>query len=240
MASATPQLPASVGGTDPSHSKRIYPGNYVNQLSSWQFQPVAALPGRLYYHQIGYALIPDDATDADNEFGVIVPSPDLRGCEKPRCDRGNPFVLPANAKLYHIGVRVPDMQRERGRCTPKSGIVATNTNELKFATAVGAGVGIAATASSTEGNDIQAADGTFPVSSTVQGVITPVELTANYEFKLYVTTSAGNAAGANIYSTIPGGTLVVCEACYYLDDHAPDVEHTIQFNPIEAGGSKCT
>ena len=82
MASATPQLPASVGGTDPSHSKRIYPGNYVNQLSSWQFQPVAALPGRLYYHQIGYALIPDDANDADNEFGVMPTSGIYRSQEQ--------------------------------------------------------------------------------------------------------------------------------------------------------------
>ena len=75
MASPTPQFsgygenPNPVGGSvysPPSHLKKIYPGNYVNQLSSYQFQPIQALPGRLYYDVVGYARIPDDANEANN------------------------------------------------------------------------------------------------------------------------------------------------------------------------------
>ena len=75
MASPTPQFsgygenPSPVGGSvysPNSHLKKIYPGNYVNQLSSYQSQPIQALPGRLYYEVVGYAVIPDDARLANN------------------------------------------------------------------------------------------------------------------------------------------------------------------------------
>ena len=95
MASPTPQFsgygenpvatstPGSVYDP-PSYLKKIYPGNYLTQLSSYQFQPVQAVPGRLFYDVVGYALIPDDANKADNEFAIIIPSPDLRPDDKPR------------------------------------------------------------------------------------------------------------------------------------------------------------
>lgn len=253
MASPTPQFSGygenpgpTPGGSvydPPSHLKKIYPGNYVNQLSSYQFQPVQALPGRLYYDVVGYAVIPDDAAKADNEFDIIVPSPDLRPCDKPRLDRGSPLVVPEGAKIYHLGLRVPNMRKQGSTgysCGCDTYIVATDDDQLKFASAVNAATGIAAAAVSTDPGDIEAADDTFPCSSTVQGALDSavVENTGDLTLKLYVTDDTGSALGSNIYSTFQGGTLVVCEVCYWFDDIAPNLDNTIQPNTIEAGQTK--
>lgn len=251
MASPTPQFsgygqnpnPSGDVYDPPSHLKKIYPGNYVNQLSSYQFQPVQAVPGRLYYDVVGYAVIPDDANDADNEFDIIVPSPDLRPVDKPRLDRGSPLVVPEGAKIYHLGVRVPNMRKQGStgydtKCS--SYIVATDDDQLKLASAVNAATGIAAAAVSTEPDDIEAADSTFPCSSTVQGALDSavVENSGDLTLKLYVTDDTGTALGSNIYSTFQGGTLVVCQVCYWFDDIAPNLDNTIQPNTIEAGQTK--
>ena len=253
MASPTPQFsgygenPGPVPGGSvydpPSHLKKIYPGNYVNQLSSYQFQPVQALPGRLYYDVVGYAVIPDDALQADNEFDIIVPSPDLRPCDKPRLDRGSPLVIPAGAKVYHMGLRVPNMRKQGHtgyNCGCDTYIVATDDDQLKLASAVNAATGITATSVSTEPDDIVADDSTFGCASTVQGALDSevVENTADLELKLYVTNDTGTALGNNIYSTFQSGTLVVCEVCYWFDDIAPNLDNTIQPNTIESGQTR--
>lgn len=252
MASPTPQFsgygenPNPAGGSvysPPSHLKKIYPGNYVNQLSSYQFQPIQALPGRLYYDVVGYARIPDDANQANNTFDVIVPSPDLRPDDKPRLDRGSPLVVPEGAKIYHLGLRVPNMRKQGHTgysCGCDSYIVANNGDFLKFGSAVNAGVGVSATSAGTESDDIEADDGTFPCSSTVQGVLDSavVENSADLELKLFVTDDTGNALGSNVYSTFQSGSLVVCQVCYWFDDIAPSLDNTIQPNTIEAGQTR--
>jgi len=254
MASPTPQFsgygenpgPSNPSGSvydPPSHLKKIYPGNYVNQLSSYQFQPVQALPGRLYYDVVGYAKIPDDANLADNEFAVIVPSPDKRPDDKPRLDRGSPLIIPAGAKVYHIGVRVPNMRKEGSTgysCGCKTFINATNGNHIKFGNAVGSAAGIANGAIATDPNDIEAASDTFPCSSTVQGELDAdvVEQAADTEMKVFVTNAAGSGLGSNVYSTFQSGTLIVCQVCYWFDDIAPSLDNTIQPNTIEAGQTK--
>jgi len=253
MASPTPQFsgygqnPGPVPGGSvydpPSHLKKIYPGNYVNQLSSYQFQPVQAIPGRLYYDIVGYAKIPDDAAQANNTFDVIVPSPDLRPDDKPRLDRGSPLVIPTGAKIYHLGLRVPNMRKQghTGQsCGCDSYIVATDGNQLKLGSAVNANAGANATSAATDPDDIEADDDTFGCSSTVQGVLDSavVATTADLTMRLYVTTNAGNALGSNIYSTFQSGSLVVCQVCYWFDDIAPNLDNTIQPNTIEAGQTR--
>ena len=57
-------------------AKKIFPGNWVTNLSSYQGQPVVAVPGRVYYHKVGYALV--DSTGGTS-FDVKIPSPDMRG-----------------------------------------------------------------------------------------------------------------------------------------------------------------
>lgn len=252
MASPTPQFsgygenPSPVGGSaydPPSHLKKIYPGNYVNQLSSYQSQPIQALPGRLYYEIVGYAVIPDDAREATNAFDVIVPSPDLRPNDKPRLDRGSPLVVPAGAKIYHLGLRVPNMRKQGHTgydCGCDSYIVATNTNQMKFASSVSEAPGAVATGAGTDAADIVAADGTFTCSSTVAGELDSnvVENAADLEMKLFITNDTGTALGSNVYSTFQSGSLVVCQVCYWLDDIAPSLDNTIQPNTIEAGQTR--
>lgn len=254
MASPTPQFsgygenpgPSNPNGSvydPPSHLKKIYPGNYVNQLSSYQFQPVQALPGRLYYDVVGYAKIPDDANQANNEFAIIVPSPDLRPDDKPRLDRGTPLTIPEGAKVYHVGLRVPNMRKEGSTgysCGCKTFIDATDGNHLKLGSAVNAAAGFSATAIATDPDDIEADDDTFPCSSTVQGALDSavVALSGDLELKLFVTNAAGTALGDNIYSTFQSGSLIVCQVCYWFDDIAPSLDNTIQPNTIEAGQTK--
>jgi hypothetical protein len=36
--------------------------------------------------------------------------------------------------------------------------------------------------------------------------------------KVYVTTSAGTSAGSTLTSSLTGGTPIICEVAYYLDD----------------------
>ena len=254
MASPTPQFsgygenpgPSNPNGSvydPPSFLKKIYPGNYVTQLSSYQFQPVQALPGRLYYDVVGYAKIPDDANKADNEFSIIVPSPDLRPDDKPRLDRGQPLVIPAGAKVYHLGLRVANMRKEGSTgysCGCKTFIKATDGHKMKLATAVNAAAGIAEGAIATEATDIVASDGAFQCSSTVQGALDSevVAQTADQELKLMVADATGTGLGGNVYSTFQSGSLVVCQVCYWFDDVAPSLDNTIQPNTIEAGQTK--
>lgn len=254
MASPTPQFsgygenpgPSNPSGSvydPPSHLKKIYPGNYVTQLSSYQFQPVQALPGRLYYDVVGYAKIVDDANQANNEFSIIVPSPDLRPDDKPRLDRGTPLIVPEGAKVYHVGLRVPNMRKEGStgyNCGCKTFIKATDGDRLKLGSAVNAPAGFTADAIATDATDFEAEDNTFPCSSTVQGALDSavVELTGDTELKLFVTNAAGTGLGNNVYSTFQSGTLVVCQVCYWFDDIAPSLDNTIQPNTIEAGQTK--
>ena len=78
-------------------SKRIYPGNFVTNLSSFQGQCVVAVPGRQYFHKIGYALV---SSTGGTSFDVIIPSPDKRDDDKPRANIIG-LVVP-DLSLIHI------------------------------------------------------------------------------------------------------------------------------------------
>ena len=202
-------------------AKKIYPGNWVTELSSYQGQPVVAVPGRVYYHKIGYALI---NSTGGTSFDVTIPSPDLRQDDKPRADITG-LVVPTGAKVYHVGIRVPDLRKDRGLSTATSGLAGTNTNRLKVASALNTtatGV-ISSTAIGTDSSAVVVASGTVaPVGSTF-GAITPVTLTGDLTLKVYVTDSTGTVAGASATSSAAGGTPVIVEVAYYLDDVAPDI-----------------
>ena len=141
-------------------AKRIYPGNYVNALSGHLGQSVVAQPGRLYYHKVGYAKV--DATGGI-VFDVIIPSPDKRtGTDKQQADITG-MVVPVGASLYHLGIRVVDARKDKGVGTAFSGLVGTNTNEIKLASAVNvAGGALTATTASTPADVIVAAPGASP------------------------------------------------------------------------------
>ena len=201
-------------------AKKIYPGNYVTHLSSYQTQGVAAIPGRVYYQQVGYALV--DSTGGTS-FDVKIGSPDLRGDDKPRADIAS-LVVPAGAKVYSLSLRVPDMRKDVGSGTAASGLVGTNTNRIKVADALANDNVMTANTLATNSADVAVASTTVAPVATTKSVITPVALAGAETLKVFVTTSNGTSAGATLTSTTAGGTPIIVEVCYYIDDEAAGLD----------------
>lgn len=195
-------------------AKKIYPGNYVNRLSSYQGQPAVCVPGRVFYHITGYALV---NSTGGTSFDVIIPSPDKRGDDKPRADITG-LTLPAGANVYYLGVRVPDMRKDRGVGTAFTGLVGTNTDRIKLADAIGNDDTLTTTALSTNSATIPVASTTVAPLSARKSVVTPVVLAGAETLKVFVTNSTGTAAGSTLTSSLTGGTPIICEVAYYLDD----------------------
>ena len=201
-------------------AKKIYPGNYVTHLSSYQTQGVAAVPGRVYYQQVGYALV--DSTGGTS-FDVKIGSPDLRGNDKPRADIAS-LVVPAGAKVYSLSLRVPDMRKDVGSGTASSGLVGTNTNRIKVADALANDNVMTTGTLATNSADVAVASTTVAPVATTKSSVTPVVLAAAETLKVFVTTSNGTSAGATLTSTTAGGTPIIVEVCYYLDDEAAGLD----------------
>ena len=70
-------------------AKKIFPGNWVTQLSSYQGQPVVAVPGRTYFHKVGYALV---GSTGATEFDITIPSPDRRSERTARAEGWLPRI----------------------------------------------------------------------------------------------------------------------------------------------------
>lgn len=213
-------------------AKKIFPGNYVAHLSSYQTQGVGAVPGRVYYNQVGYALV---TSTGATEFDVIIPSPDLRGDDKPRADRTG-LTIPAGAVVYAVSLRVPDLRKDTSKGTANSYLVGTNTDTiaLKDAAASAAST-ISATVVSTP--TIAVASGTIaPASGTKQQVGgSEVALSGAETLKLFVRNAAGSAAGSALSSTATGGTPIICEVCYYVADEAAGLDEIHRGYQTEAG-----
>jgi len=202
-------------------AKKIFPGNWVTTLSSYQGQPVVAQPGRQYYQKIGYALV--DSTGG-TEFAVTIPSPDLRGDDKVRANITG-LTLPAGANVYHVGLRVPDMRKDKGVGTATSGLVGTNTDTIAVKPAAGdAADTISTTVVSTP--TIAVALTTIAPTSAKKGVVAAQTLAGAETLKVYVRNAAGNGTGSNLSSTAAGGTPLIVEVAYFVEDDVPDVEST--------------
>tara|TARA_B100000035_G_scaffold49461_1_gene38023 strand:- start:18735 stop:19382 length:648 start_codon:yes stop_codon:yes gene_type:complete len=206
-------------------AKKIFPGNWVTNLSSYQGQPVVAIPGRVYYHKVGYALI---TSTAAKEWDVVIPSPDMRGDDKVRADIEG-LSIPEGATIYSLGLRVSDTRKDVGVGSAASGLTGgTNGETLRLAsvaTATAAGA-ISATAAGTKSADLTVASETIaPGSSKFSSA--GATLTSGITLKVFLATSAGNVASSNtISSSAAGGTPIICEVSYYLDDEVATKEDT--------------
>ncbi len=202
-------------------AKKIYPGNWVTALSSYQGQPVVACPGRQYYQKIGYALV--DGTGG-TEFDVTIPSPDMRGDDKVRANITG-LTLPAGANVYHVGVRVPDLRKDRAVGSATSGLVGTNgdTIAVKDAAASAADT-ISTTVVSTP--TVAVAGGTIAPTSAKNGVVEAKTLAGAETLKVYVRNAAGNGAGTAITSTQAGGTPIIVEVAYFVEDDVAGLDST--------------
>ena len=203
-------------------AKKIFPGNWVTQLSSYQGQPVVAVPGRVYYHKVGYALV---GSTGATEFAITIPSPDRRSDDKPRADITS-LVLPSGANVYHVGIRVPDMRKDRGVGSATTGLAGTtgDTIAIKDAEASAAAT-ISTTVVSTP--TIAVASSTIAPSAATKGIVTPAILAGAETLKLWVRNAAGSATGSALSSTTTGGTPIIAEVCYYVEDVPPELDSTI-------------
>ncbi|MBG46356.1 MAG: hypothetical protein CMB76_07555 [Euryarchaeota archaeon] len=201
-------------------AKKIFPGNWVAQLSSYQGQGVVSEPGRVYYQKTGYAKV--DSTGGTS-FDVVIPSPDLRGDDKARADITG-LTLPAGANVYSVGIRVPDVRKDKGVGTATSGLVGTNTNRLKVADAIGNDATITTTKVASSSADLAVGSTTIAPGTSVTGLVTAATLAGAETLKVYVTDSTGTSAGSTLTSTATGGTYLIVTVSYFVDDAVPNSE----------------
>ena len=202
-------------------AKKIYPGNWVTNLSSYQGQPVVACPGRVYYHQVGYALV---TSTGATEFAITIPSPDMRGDDKVRANITG-LTVPAGASVYHVGIRVPDMRKDLGTGTAASGLVGTNTDTIAVKDAAASAAG-SITTSVVSSPTIAVASATIAPASAKKGIVTAAVLSGAETLKVYVRNAAANAAGSALSSTQTGGTPIIVEVSYFVDDEVAGLDDT--------------
>ena len=202
-------------------AKKIFPGNWVTTLSSYQGQPVVAVPGRQYFHKVGYALV--DSTGG-TEFAVTIPSPDMRGDDKVRANITG-LTVPAGASVYHVGIRVPDMRKNKDAGTAASGLVGTNGDTIAVKDAAASAAGsITTTVVSTP--TIAVASLTIAPTTAKKGIVTAAVLAGAETLKVYVRNAAANGTGSAITSTQAGGTPIIVEVSYFVDDDVAGIEDT--------------
>tara|TARA_R100001443_G_scaffold110351_1_gene122240 strand:- start:290 stop:925 length:636 start_codon:yes stop_codon:yes gene_type:complete len=202
-------------------AKKIFPGNWVTNLSSYQGQPVVAVPGRVYYHQVGYALV---GSTGATEFAVTIPSPDMRGDDKVRADITG-LTVPAGANVYHVGIRVPDMRKNKDAGSASSGLVGTNTDTIAVKDAAASAAG-SITTTVVSSPTLAVASTTIAPASAKKGIVTAAVLSGAETLKVYVRNAAGNGAGSNLSSTQTGGTPIIVEVSYFVDDDVAGLDDT--------------
>ena len=171
-------------------AKKIYPGNWVTNLSSYQGQPVVAVPGRVYHHVVGYALV---TSTGATEFAITIPSPDMR--------------------------------KDLGVGTAASGLVGTNTDTIAVKDAAASAAG-SITTSVVSSPTIAVASTTIAPASAKKGIVTAAVLSGAETLKVYVRNAAGNAAGSALSSTQTGGTPIIVEVSYFIDDEVAGLDDT--------------
>jgi hypothetical protein len=202
-------------------AKKIFPGNWVTTLSSYQGQPVVAVPGRQYFHKVGYALV--DSTGG-TEFAVTIPSPDMRGDDKVRANITG-LTIPAGASVYHVGIRVPDMRKNKDAGSAASGLVGTNGDTIAVKDAAASAAG-SITTTNVSSPTIAVASTTIAPTSAKKGIVTAAVLAGAETLKVYVRNAGANGAGSAITSTQTGGTPIIVEVSYFVDDDVAGIEDT--------------
>ena len=202
-------------------AKKIFPGNWVTTLSSYQGQPVVAGPGRQYFQKIGYALV--DSTGG-TEFDVVIPSPDMRADDKVRANITG-LTIPSGANVYHVGIRVPDMRKNKDAGTAASGIVGTNTDTIAVKDAAASAAGTIST-TVVSSPTIAVANATIAPTSAKKGEVEAKTLAGAETLKVYVRNAAGNGTGTAITSTQTGGTPIIVEVAYFVEDDVAGLDST--------------
>jgi hypothetical protein len=198
-------------------TKKIFPGNFVNHLSSYQGEAIVAIPGLRYHHLIGYAKI---GASSATEFDVIIPSPDKRPDDKPRPDIVG-MKVPTGVWLYKVGLRVLDSRKDQAKGTARSGIVGTNSDRLKLASAVSVTDALTATTAATTA--LTVASTTIAPGAAAKALLLAAPILTTSEITLKVFNDNGTTgAGSGVTSNVSGGSFLVAEACWFTLDDVPD------------------
>ena len=213
----------------------IFPGNYVNHPSAARAQAViGCYPGRKVHHLIGYAKI--DSVSATS-WDVIIPSDDKRqGGDKTRPDITG-MVIPVGACVYRLGLRVVDRRKNKDLGSPLSGLVGTDGQELKLASALGVDPANALAATALSSPALTFAGGTIAPGQAVKdalvntGVITTG---GDLTLKVYNGTAV-DAAGAGVTSSLSAGSYLIAEAIYATSDDVPSENAFGGFPSISEG-----
>lgn len=192
-------------------AQKIFPGNYVNYLDSYDQRAVQSLPGVNFHQVVGYVPL---TTSNQTEVSVTVPSYDLRQGFKVLNDRTSLTIsasATAPAYVYRLGFRL------------LASAVGTTGENLKLATAHTDSTGypvLAAASSAYAAGDVAAN------KVTSAGAWDAFELTSDTEYKIFVSNAGNTAAGTGIsVSTVDYDTsIILCEVCYFTFDEIANSE----------------
>lgn len=216
-------------------SLAIFPGNYVNHPSAARSQGVVGCyPGRIVRHLIGYAKI---TGVSDISWDVIIPSDDKRqGGDKTRPDIVG-MVVPVGACVYRLGLRVADRRKNRDIGAAVSGLVGTNAQELKLASALNVDPDAALGATALSSPAFTFSGGTIaPGQKSKDALVNTGVIVTGSDLTLQVfngTTIDG--AGAGVTSSLSEGSYLIAEAIYSLPDDVPSENAFGGFPSISEG-----
>jgi hypothetical protein len=128
------------------------------------------------------------------------------------------------------------MRKDVSVGTASSGLVGTNTDTIALKdAAASAAATISTTVVSTP--TVAVASTTIAPTAVTKGIVTPAVLAGAETLKLFVRNAAGNGAGSNLTSSETGGTPIIVEVAYYVDDVPPALDSARIPFVTEAGAS---
>lgn len=200
---------------------RISPANMSQRpLYGWANQCCVLEPGLDSYQYVGWGQI---TTVPKNEIDLVLPSG-----QKFRADK--PFVIPAQATIYRMSVRLPSttaptLQYTYGMLEEKATLVGVTGENLKLASTTAAHTTTAPVITAVA--NAYAPNGAAVLASNEWGALAaPLGTTgAATPFKVYVSNAGNTAAGTGI-SVSKGSAFVLVEICFKMVAEAIDFERT--------------
>lgn len=231
----------------------IYPGNFVNHLSTWgkpnaafraanrgtgdprdrQHQAALVRPGLLAVQKVGFLHVegaaPGGASIQGN--GLTIASPDARADDKPRSDI-NGLIVPSGAHLYRIGLRIPRAANQPGYyssgakdavANEYTGLRSGNNSRL-WLEAGAAAPTVVPTAGAITATGAKSA----PIAAGATGAYTADAKSTT--LLTPVTTTAEltfriYTETGGIGSDFLGGVYVLAEVCYLVEDGVADLSY---------------
>jgi hypothetical protein len=130
--------------------------------------------------------------------------------------------VPTGVWLYKVGLRVLDSRKDQAKGTARSGIVGTNSDRLKLASAVSVTDALTATTAATTA--LTVASTTIAPGAAAKALLLAAPILTTSEITLKVFNDNGTTgAGSGVTSNVSGGSFLVAEACWFTLDDVPDV-----------------